>query len=150
MFLTTTQIKQAIESDDLSITPFTEDNVKQVSYSFTLDAVLKDPNSGQEITIPTDGYTLAPGQFILGKTREIVNLNNKFLCILGTRSSAAQQGIDAIQSSSIAEPDSNTQFTLEISNQNSIPIVLIAGMKIVKGVFARVDLGQTLHFERKI
>mgnify|MGYP001577591374 CR=1 FL=1 len=114
-------------------------NLKLVSYNFTLDSTLKSSVAGEEINIPAEGYLLVPGAFVLGRTRETINLNNKFICILGTRSSVAQQGVDVLQSSTIAEPDSNGQFTLEISNNGMQDVILRAGERIVKGIFSRVE-----------
>ncbi|MBI4121795.1 MAG: hypothetical protein HY461_00530 [Parcubacteria group bacterium] len=140
MFLSGRQIKAAVESGELIISPFSDGNLKPASYNFTLDNVLKNPVSGEAISISSDGYKLAPGAFILGRTKESVNLNNKFLCILGTRSSLAQQGIDVLQSSSIAEPDTNGQLTLEITNRSSQPVMLVASERVVKAIFSRVDI----------
>ncbi|PIR97560.1 MAG: hypothetical protein COT91_00740 [Candidatus Doudnabacteria bacterium CG10_big_fil_rev_8_21_14_0_10_41_10] len=91
MFLSSEQIKKAIEIGDLVILSFLEHNLKPASYNFTLDSVLKDPVSGKEITISEQGYKLTPGAFILGRTKETVNLNNKFICILSARSYLAQK-----------------------------------------------------------
>jgi len=138
MFLSSEQIKKAIEAGDLIISSFLEDNLKPASYNFTLDSVLKDPVSGKEITISEQGYKLAPGAFILGRTKETVNLNNKFICILSTRSSLAQKGVDVLQSSTIAEPDTDGQFKLEISNRGNREVVLMPGERIVKGIFSPI------------
>ena len=139
MFLTADQIKLAVQNGDLEITGFSEENLKPASYTFKLDSVLKDPKSGSEIPVSSEGYELAPGSFVLGRTRESVNLRGKFVCILGTRGSLAQQGVDALQSSSIAEPDTNSCLTLEITNQGPHSVVLLPGMKIVKGAFSQVQ-----------
>ncbi len=138
MFLSSTKIKEAIASGDLVITPYSESRVKPASYTFTLDGILKNPITKEDIIIPEEGYKLKPGEFILGRTSETINLNNKYLCILGTRSSLAQQGIDVLQGSTIAEPDSNGQFTLEISNRGSQDAILLPNMPVVKGIFSRV------------
>ena len=138
MFLSGEKIKQAIESKKLFITPFSEDNLKLVSYTFTLSNKLLNPLSNTDIILSDAGYLLKPGEFVIGKTHEYINLNNKYLCILGTRSKLAQQGIDALLSSTIAEPDTNGQFTLEIINNSGKNLLLTAGMPIVKGIFAEI------------
>lgn len=140
MFLSSQEIKEAIASGDLNINPFSEAYLKPVSYTFTLHETLKDPATNSEIVMSTEGYLLEPGAFVLGKTKESVNLQNKYICLLGTRGSIAQQGIDALQSSTIAEPDTNGQFTLEISNRGSRAIHLVPGMAIVKGIFSKISL----------
>lgn len=139
MFLSAKKITEAIETDDLSITPFSEIKLKSASYTFTLDKILKDVVTGQDIDMPIDGYILEPGAFVIGKTVEVINLKNKYICILGTRSSMAQQGIDVLQGSTIAEPDTNAQLTLEISNNGPKPRYLLPGMGIAKGIFTKID-----------
>ena len=138
MFLNKEKIKAAIDTGKLSITPFKENNLKSASYTFTLNSTLKNPHNGEETQISKDGYVLSPGEFILGYTEEVLDLKNNFLCLLGTRGSIAQKGIDAVQSSIIAEPDTNSRLILEIVNNSSENILLFPGMNIVKGIFGEV------------
>src|SRR5690349_14544710 len=109
MFLSSEKIKEAVKLGELEISPYSEIRVKPASYTFTLDKTIKDLSTGEEIVMALEGYVLEPGAFVLGKTVETVNLKNKYLLILGNRSSIAQQGIDTLQSSTIAEPDTNGQ-----------------------------------------
>lgn len=138
MFLSSEKIKQAVNSGDLIIFPFFDENLKPASYNFTLDETLKDPLTGKEIIIPSQGYVLKPGSFVLGKTRERVNLKGNYLCILGTRSAFAQKGVDVLQSSTIAEPDTDGQFTLEISNHGPEEVIVFRNQKAVKGIFCKL------------
>ena len=138
MFLNKEKIKIAIETGKLSISPFVENNLKSASYTFTLNSSLKNPYTGKETQINEDGHRLSPGEFILGYTEEILDLKNNFLCVLGTRGSIAQKGIDAVQSSIIAEPDTNNRLILEIVNNSSEDFLLFSGMNIVKGIFGEV------------
>jgi deoxycytidine triphosphate deaminase len=140
MFLSAEHIKQAVATGELAITPFVEENVKPASYTFTLDSTLHDPVSNQEIVMADGGYVLPPGGFVLGKTAESLDLRGAFVCLLGTRGSTAQKGIDALQTSTIAEPDTNGQMKLEITNRGSQPVTLTAGMPMVKGVFGRLEI----------
>ena len=136
MFLSSQKITEAIKDGRLDISPFCESNLKSVGYTLTLsEELIVGSNT---ISIPEEGFILQPGDFVIGRTIEVVNLNNSYLCFLSTRSSLAQQGIDVLQSSFIAEPNANNSFTLEISNNGKKEVVLKAGMKIVKVVFGEV------------
>ena len=138
MFLSSDKLKEAIQSGELAIIPFSDVHLKPASYAFTLDKILQDVATGEEITMPFEGYILEPGRFVTGKTVETVNLKNSYICILGTKGSTAQKGVDVVQSSIIAEPDTNNQFTLEIKNNGPKAIYLIPDMEIVKGIFSRI------------
>lgn len=138
MFLSQEKIKEAVRSGDLSITPFDGQNLKLASYTFTLDNIFVIPETTEEITVSEEGYALSPGSFVLGRTKEILNLKNKYVCILSTRGSIAKQGIDALQSSIIAEPDTNNHLTLEISNRSTKEVILFPNTQIVKGLFSPI------------
>ena len=139
MFLSSEQIKKAVKQSRLGIQPFSEKNLKPVSYTFTLGDILKNPNTGREIRIPEKGYKLPPGEFIIGQTTEHVKLYGNYICFLSTRSSLAQQGIDVLQSSTVAEPDTDGHLTVEITNHGPKKIILNRGMRIVKGIFSQVQ-----------
>lgn len=147
MFLSDKQIQEYIANQKLSITPFIPENLKPGSYTFTLSSQIRkfsasaelidaneNSNKLTEIDI-TSGYILQPNEFIIGYTNETVTLPDNILCILGTRGSMAQIGLNVLQSSIIAEPGTNNIFALEISNHNTIPIKILPGLKICKGVF---------------
>lgn len=139
MFLSSKSITESIEKGSLSITPFSIENLKPASYMFTIGSILIDSLSIEETPIPEQGYILKPQSFILAQTKESINLHNNFICILGTRSSLAQKGVDALQTSTIAEPDTNGPFMLEIINHGSQDIILTIDMPIVKGIFCPIN-----------
>jgi deoxycytidine triphosphate deaminase len=138
MFLRAEQIQNAVSLGELIISPFTEQNLKPASYTLTLGEILVVADTREEVRIEGGGYRLQPGSFILGKSQEHLNLNGKFLCLLGTRGSIAQLGVDAVQSSSIAEPDTDAKLTLEIVNHGPKEVLLTAGMPIVKAIFCQL------------
>lgn len=157
MILSGTAIEQAVRDGSLSIEPFSAANLKPASYVFTLGEKLWLPviphpspplSNGretyldsrkdvelEEVLFPADGYTLAPGGFVIGRTREHVKLNGKYMMQLDTRSSLAQMGLNVTQGSSWAEPNTDNSFALEISNQGTIPVKLYPGIRIARGIF---------------
>jgi dCTP deaminase len=150
MILSAQQIKQAVQEGKIGIDLFNEANIKDASYTFTLDSKIHSIEEYQtlranikpryvESTIPDEGYLLEPGQFILGFTKEKLTLNGKYACLLSARGSCAQIGLNILLGSHFAEPDTDRKQTLEISNVAKSPIILFRDMSIVKGIFMPVD-----------
>jgi len=149
MILSREKIIECVESEEFSIEPFTPANLKAGSYMFTLDSRFKrvredgdidsrhDPEL-EESEISEGGTLLNPGKFAIFYTKEKVTLNGNYACILSTSSSCAQMGLDVLQGSIYAEPDTDNQFALEIFNAGEHSIRLFPGTRIVKGVFIKV------------
>lgn len=149
MFLSGTEIVKAILSNEITISHFNKENVKGASYTFTLDSKYKrlktnklldcrvDPEF-EESTIGEDGFELRPGSFAIFYTKEKVTLNNKFTCILSTRPTIAQMGLNVTQNSFFCEPNTDNQFALEISNNGPVAVILYPNIKIVCGIFSRL------------
>ena len=66
-----------------------------------------------------DGYILDPGEFVVGFTAEKLTLPQGIYCILGTRGSRAQLGLDVLQSSTLVEPGSDNQLALKSATTRS-------------------------------
>lgn len=143
-------IQQAIEEGKLGITPFDAANLKEASYTFTLDTRILEPISTgithidkkpqyKESVITKDGFLLKPNHFILGFTKEHIKLNGTFACFLSNRGSCAQAGLHVLLGSGFAEPDTDNPQTLEIINVGHDPILLHEGVPIVKGIFSTLE-----------
>lgn len=149
MILTAPQLKKLITNGKISITDFNEKNLKGVGYTFTLSTRVKtlkkkkflDSREDPEFVekeIGDKGYEMKPGDFAVFYTKEKVTLNGKFACLLSTRATIAQMGLDTCQGSILCEPDTDNPFALEITNRGPLPIQLFAGTKIVKGIFIKL------------
>ncbi|HVM73735.1 MAG TPA: hypothetical protein VMU13_02570 [Candidatus Paceibacterota bacterium] len=150
MILSQGKILEALKNGALSIIPFIEGNLKEASYTFTLGNKLRklktakeldsrnDPDF-EEIELTSKGYLLQPQDHILGTTTEHLSLRGNFACILSTRATIAQLGLDVSQGSIYCEPDTDNPLTLEISNSSTIPVRLFPGIKIVKGIFVTIQ-----------
>lgn len=123
MILSRESIEKSLKDGKIKLSPFDETQLKEASYTFTLQ----------------DSITLNPGEFKVALTEEKVTLAKDICCFLSTRGSVAQQGIDALQSSTFVEPLSDNQLKLEMKNNSNETIVLEAGTPIVKGIFMRVE-----------
>ncbi|MDO8590194.1 MAG: hypothetical protein Q7R69_02885 [bacterium] len=151
MVISEDKIRRAIEEKEISIQPFNGSLLKDVSYTFTLSNKFclpkvttefidaRDSIEFEEKVMPDEGYLLRPGEFIVCYTKEKVTLNNKFVCLISTRASLAQMGLNVTQGSFLTGSDTDNIFALETSNNGNLPIKLFPGMKIAKGVFLRVD-----------
>jgi dCTP deaminase len=148
MILTDHEISQLIEGKEIAISPFSQENLKDGSYTLTLgkrvllpvkqeilDAREKAQFVEKEIG---EGIILNPGDFIVCFTEEKITLNGNVGCFLSTRSSLAQMGLNVTQGSMYAESDTDNVFALEISNHGVSPVRLTHGLRIVKAVFMRV------------
>ena len=118
MFFSGEQLNRLILEREIIIEPFEPNNLKSMSYTFVLGntvRVLKkqsflDTRQApffNEMQIPDDGYELNPGDFAIFLTKEKISLNGKYICLLSTRSTIAQMGLDVSQSSFFAEPDTD-------------------------------------------
>jgi len=137
MILSSVGIQKYIESGEIVIDPFNKGMLKPASYIFTLDntiRLLREEGGYDEVSI-VDGYGLRPGGFVLASTKEHVRLGDRVGMFLGVRGSMARIGLNALQSSTFAEPGSDNKMILDLSNVVPGSIKLSPGMKIVTGVF---------------
>lgn len=149
MVLSGKAILGAVKKGDILIEPFDEANLNPASYALTLADKLyrlkpasfldarADSQEYDELFIG-DGHILEPGEFVIGFTREKITLSKHVCGFLSTRSSHAQMGLDALQSSFFVEPGSSNPMALEIKNGGNMPIQLFPGIKITKCIFLSV------------
>ncbi len=150
MILSAKKIKKCVQEGIFQIESFNEKNLKGASYTFTLGSkilrfrdnqVLRAGNKPQyeEISIPDKGYTLKPNEFIIGFTKERLKLKGKYACLLSSRRSCAEMGLNILLSDVFAEPDTDNVLSLAILNISSLPIVLFKDMIIIKGIFTPIE-----------
>ncbi len=150
MFLSGEKILKAVKDNKITISNFKKENIKGASYVFTLDSRVKTLKSKKYIDsrvdpefnvkdIGPDGFLLKPGSFAVFYTKESVKLNGNYVCILSTRPTMAQMGLDTNQGSIFCEPNTDNQFALEIVNNGSIPVKMYPGTRIAVGVFSKLQ-----------
>ena len=127
MFLNAEAIKKAVESGEIGITDFKEENLKAASYSLTLG-----PINGE------NKFELKPSGFVLLETKEKITLNNTYCGLMFTPARLARQGINVTQGSDFADPDTDNIMILETSNSGNNPVTFEAGMKIAKIAFTKM------------
>lgn len=132
------QIRELCRQSGL-VEPFEPDLINPASIDVTLgETVLVEgricgPESERVRWIPVDirnGFTFAPGQFVLAHTAEIVRVPNWIEANFQLKSSRGREGINHLLAGYI-DPGFNGVITLELQNVNQRHNVeLHAGMRI--------------------
>lgn len=145
--LSNIEIKKAIESGDIMISPYDEKNLCSISYDMSIepklmvytDESLLDTKSGNDVTIieiPENGLVLKPGNLYLAKTKEFVMSKKYIPCITG-RSTYARMGIQVHQTAFFANPGHSFQWILEISVV--VPVIIYPDIKLSQMYFETID-----------
>ncbi len=72
----------------------------------------------KEIDITSEGYLLAPGEFVLGMTKEIVSIPNGYQGFIETKGNIARAGIQVHNGDGHIDPGFSGNITLEICNMH--------------------------------
>lgn len=151
MFLSDVDIKKAVQNGDIVMKPFDIKRLQAVSYDILLGNtfLLCEPSTAAFID-PTkkiyprmhelklkDGaeFILPPGISVLGTSKDFFG-SDKYVIQLSGKSSLARIGLMIHNTAGIVNPGHFLHITLEITNQNNIPIVLRPGMKIAQLTFS--------------
>lgn len=73
-----------------------------------------------------------PGEFVLGRTEEHVTLPADIVARIEGKSSLGRLGLIVHATAGFVDPGFSGSLTLEITNFNSVPIVLRAGLPIAR------------------
>lgn len=153
MILSNKDIRKYIEDGMIKIEPHFDKRIYPASYAFTLGEMLLRPIGNEivdfkrkllpeyeEIRITKEfGYTLNPGEFILGQTHEKLTLCPELAMIIEGRSTLARCGIEVVQTSTFIEPNhTDSIITLEIRNNSKAAFVLYPHMEFAKGIFFKL------------
>jgi dCTP deaminase len=93
----------------------------------------------EETEVDEDGeYVLHPGDFVLGTTRERVEIPDDLIAHLEGRSSLGRLAIVVHATAGICDPGYCGQITLELSNLGRAPVALTPGMRISQLTFTEL------------
>lgn len=93
----------------------------------------------EETTIPQDGrYVLHAGEFVLGTTKETVNVPNDLIAHVNGRSSLGRLAIVVHATAGLVDPGYRGQITLELSNLGTTPVALTPDMRIAQLSFTEL------------
>jgi len=146
MLLSDRDLKAAIASGALGLTPYDEGMVQPSSIDVRLDRYFRvfanhrythiDPAVEQddltELVEPPgeEPFILHPGEFVLGSTYEVISLGDGLASRLEGKSSLGRLGLVTHSTAGFIDPGFSGHVTLELSNLANLPIKLYPGMKI--------------------
>jgi len=155
MLLSDRDLKAAIATGRLGLTPFDEAMIQPSSIDVRLDRYFRvfanhrythiDPAAQQddltELLEPEgdEPFILHPGEFVLGATFEAVTLPDDIAARLEGKSSLGRLGLLTHSTAGFIDPGFTGHITLELSNVATLPIKLWPGMKIGQLCFFRLS-----------
>lgn len=84
-------------------------------------------------------FILHPGEFVLGRTIEVVEIPDDIVCRIEGKSSIGRLGLIVHATAGFVDPGFAGSLTLEITNFNSVPIVLRPGLPVAQLSFMALD-----------
>jgi dCTP deaminase len=146
MLLSDRDLKAALASGRMALTPYDEAMVQPSSIDVRLDRYFRvfanhrythiDPAQQQDdltelVEVPDDeAFLLHPGEFVLGSTLEVITLGDDLASRLEGKSSLGRLGLLTHSTAGFIDPGFSGHVTLELSNVANLPIKLYPGMKI--------------------
>src|SRR6185503_16022314 len=153
MYLSDNDIAAAVKEGEIVLKPFDENRLQPASYDIRLgnkfianiesDTPLIDPSKKlfaktRETTVKDgDEFILHPGISVLGTSKEFFG-SDHYLIQIGGKSSLARIGLMIHNTAGIINPGHFLNITLELTNQNNVPIVLRPGMEIAQLTFSKL------------
>lgn len=163
MFLSDTDIRKAVQKGDITLRPFDEKRLQPASYDILLGntfllndeytAAIIDPvkrvyAKTREIKVKDGGeFILRPGVSILGTSKDFFG-SDHYVIQLSGKSSLARIGLMIHNTAGIVNPGHFLHITLEITNQNNIPIVLRPGMEIAQITFSMMSSPPARNYKK--
>ena len=108
-------------------------------YAF-IDPRMPQPDLTELLTIEDDEpFILHPGEFVLGRTLEWVELPDDIVARIEGKSSLGRLGLIVHATAGFVDPGFSGTLTLEITNLTRVPIVLWPGKPIAQLSFMALD-----------
>lgn len=163
MFLSDTDIIQAVKKGEITLKPFSESRLQPASYDILLGNkfVVNDENSTlfvdpvkkiyaktREVTVKDGGeFILHPGVSVLGVSKEFFG-SNHYLIQVGGKSSLARIGLMIHNTAGLINPGHFLNITFELCNLNNVPIILRPGMEIAQLTFSKLSSPTRQSYEQ--
>ena len=158
MILSDADILRRLEEGDLAVKPLDDPDlqIQPASVDLRLGTEFLEfqrtniscihPNSEAEVekyideTVVEDGeeFILHPGDFVLGTTKERVELPADLIAHVQGRSSLGRLAVVIHATAGIIDPGYRGQITLELSNLGTAPVALTPGMRISQVLFTEL------------
>ena len=154
MILAENEILREIKNKRIKITPFSKTHVGPGSYDLTLAdefRVFKESSKPKAVeenvnyktmtkkVIAKKGIILQPGEFIIGITKEQINLPSNVAAWIQGRSRFARMGLMIHSTAPFIQPGSNNRQVLEMYNAGPVPLLLKPGERVCELIFERCD-----------
>ena len=153
--LSDTTILRLVEEGRLKIDPWDPGLVQPASVDIRLGPTfrvfhnhraaaidLRDPprDLTEQITVgPDEPFVVHPGEFVLGRTLETVEMPDDVVCRIEGRSSIGRLGLIVHATAGFVDPGFRGSLTLEITNLTRIPIRLWPGLSVAQLSFMALD-----------
>ena len=113
----------------------------KMTHKSHVDLSAKDYEPDTETIEVPDGksFMLHPGEFVLGITKENVEIPSDLMAHIDGRSSLGRLGIGVHSTAGHADPGYKGRLTLEISNIGKLPISIIPGMRFCSIIFEQLS-----------
>lgn len=148
-------IRKLVEAGRIKIEPWDSSMVQPASvdvrlgnsfrvfHNHQIQAIdLADPPSGltEHVHVDDDNpFVIHPGEFVLGRTIEVVEIPDDIVCRIEGKSSIGRLGLIVHATAGFVDPGFSGSLTLEITNFNSVPIVLRPGLPVAQLSFMALD-----------
>lgn len=153
MILSDRDIRKCIRQGRIKITPYDEkDQLKTIGVDLKLGNTFRifkvthqshidltdahyEPDT-ETIEVPNGGsFVLHPDEFVLGITREYIEMPGDLMAHIDGRSSLGRLGIGVHSTAGHVDPGFRGRLTLEISNIGKLPIAIPPGMRFCCLIF---------------
>jgi len=98
----------------------------------TIDLANPPKDLTEHVEVGDDPFVIHPGEFVLGRTVETVALPDDLVARIEGKSSLGRLGLICHATAGFVDPGFEGTLTLEITNFNSVPIVLRPGLPIAQ------------------
>jgi dCTP deaminase len=154
MYLSDVDIEKAVKNGDIIIRPYAPKRLQPATYDIRLGNIFQlsdiyatafiDPikrlyGKTRELKVKDgDEFILRPGISVLAASKEFFG-SDHYLIQLSGKSSLARIGLMIHNTAGIINPGHFLNITLELTNQNTVPIVLRPGMDIAQLTFSQLS-----------
>jgi dCTP deaminase len=158
MILSDADILRRLEEGDLVVDPLDDPDIQVQPASIDLrlgreflefqhaNIACIHPNDEREVSEYVDlteveeggEYILHPGDFVLGTTKERVEIPDDLIAHVEGRSSLGRLAIVVHATAGLCDPGYHGQITLELSNLGRAPVALSPGMRISQLTFTEL------------
>lgn len=164
MILSDRDIKQALQTRDISIDPFDVKYLKPASVDLHLDRhflvfdtnrhSVIDPKKPMDdmmkaIEIGDDEpFVLHPGEFALGMIYETTGVSEKYVGRLEGKSSVGRMGVLIHVTAGFLDPGNTLKMTLELHNTANLPVLLYYKMPIAQMAFEELSSPSEIPYNK--